>query len=1228
MAETKQPADSPKPKQAKTNKSKTKTGGSFKPSDFVHLHNHTHYSVLDGLQKTGEMVARARELGMEAIAMTDHGTLSGAIEFYQEATKAGIKPLIGMEAYVAPRGHLDKEGKQDANPYHLTLVAMNQQGYENLMRLSTIANTEGFYYKPRVDRKLLKRYNEGLIVLSGCINGEVGDALRRDQTELAVKAAKWHQQIFGDRYYLELQDHGHQWKVQGQANKQLLKLGQQLGIGCVVTSDAHYTYKEDQDAHEVLLCVQTGSQLDDEKRMSLRDMDLFLSDPWAIAERWSHHPEVLTNTKQIADRCDVEIEFGRILIPKFDPPEGQTEKSWLELLTYQGLATRYGGIAPAKSVNYDLGKAKQTLEEAVIERAEFELGVINKMGFADFFLIFWDLVKWGKERGIVFGPGRGSAAGSIVSYALGVTDLDPIKYDLLFERFLNPDRISMPDIDIDIMDSRRDEVIDYVIERYGRDRVAHIVTFGKMAARNAIRDVARVLGVAYADADRLAKMVPPPTQGRHTPLATHIKQAAELKEEYRSNPESKRVIDLAIRLEGTIRSHGVHAAGVVIAPDDIVKYTPLEKAQKGVIATQYSMYPIEELGLLKMDFLGLSNLTIIKNALRIVRKVHGQDIDIGTIPLDDEQTFELLRRGETRGIFQFESRGMRRYMKQLKPSKFDDLTALAALFRPGPLAAGYTDDFIATKNGERQVQYDHPKMKAALDNTYGVLVYQEQVMQIAKDMCGFTGGQADTLRKAIGKKKADLMAQMKKEFIEGMVEHSDVSSKFAEDYWAKLEGFADYCFNKSHSACYAMIAYQTAYLKAHFPEAFMAALMTSNFEDNERVAQDVADCRHTGIEVLPPDINESFVEFGVVPGQRQIRFALSAIKNVGVGTVEKILEAREQDGPFKSVGDFIKRVSGAEINRKTLDSLVRAGALDSLADRAKLLFNMDNLVAYASKVQKEAATQQAGLFGAGSDEDPTLQELTLAEPPEEVSEREQLQWERELLGLYLSKHPLDEAGDWLASHTTPISKITTSQEGQKVTVGGIVTAVRKIVTRNGANMAFVAIEDTSDSLELIVFPKAFEATPELWQTDKVVLATGRVSSKDRDGKQTTEIKILVDKAEEVTPELIKRDQGTNRKPRPPAKSSGSPVSDSQPGETAGDARPQKILIKLPHTDNPTQLNKLKEVLSHYPGTSDVILIVNGGTRIKLPFKVEPTQTLREQLETIFSKQAVTVSAAG
>ncbi len=1209
------------------------------PGDFVHLHNHTQYSLLDGLTKIPALIEYVVSSGMKSVAMTDHGTMSGAVEFYKAAMAQNVRPVIGMETYVAPRRHTDKDPAKDKTPYHLILLAMNNQGYENLMRLSTIANLDGFYYKPRVDHELLERYNEGLIVLSGCIGGEVGDALRAGQYEQAKKIAKWYKSVFGDRYYIEIQDHGHPdhpsaWDEQVKVTKGQLQLAEELDIPAVVTCDAHYLRHADQQAHEILLCVQTGSFLSDENRFSLKDFELHVTDPAEIIDRWGkQHSSLIINTSKIAERCKVQLDLGKILIPKFPVPKGETEKTYLHKLVYRGLAWRYAGVDEESSRGLTINQAKKVLPAEILARADYELGVIEDMGFNGYFLIVADFINWGKQKGIVFGPGRGSAAGAIIAYGLKITELDPLRYDLLFERFLNPDRISMPDVDIDIQDSRRDEVIQYCIEKYGADRVANIVTFGRMAARNAVRDVARVLQVPYGEADQLAKMIPPPVQGRHIPLATSLKNDADLSAVYKDNDTAKTVFDLAVQLEGTIRSHGVHAAGVVIAPEEIVKYAPLEMAQKGVVATQYSMGPIEELGLLKMDFLGLSNLTIIKNTLRIIKRVEGLDIDINNLPLDDEKTYQLLQRGDTTGVFQLESAGMKRYLRQLKPTTFDDIIAMVALYRPGPMQ--FIDDFIARKHGLKEVTYEHEGLRSALEKTYGILVYQEQFMQISKDMCGFSGGQADTLRKAIGKKQRDTMAKMKVAFIEGMVEKSQVPRAFAEKFWAQLEAFADYCFNKSHSACYGLIAYQTAYLKAHYPAAFMAALMTSDYDDIDRLAIEITECNHMGITVLPPDVNESFMEFAVVPGKQQIRFGMKAIKNVGTGAVDEILRAREEKS-FSSLEDFFERVNVRVVNRKALDSLVKTGAFSAYSERSLLLGNLDTLLSYAARLQKERASGQTDIFGEMIEDSHTKPALKLSGDVVEYPQREQLQWERELLGLYLSQHPLKDYRVWLSEQTVPMTDIKPELHGKTVIIGGIIVDTREITTKNGQKMAFVKLADGQHELELILFPRVYAEAPDLWQKDKVISATGKITGQERGGSPSSEAKILVDAAREITHQEAKTYVPSGKVKRSPkirsskTKTSSGAAATGQaqasPASNTDNSRSNKrVYVRLQNSEDQKTLLGIKGLIDKTNGQHEVVLVIGPNDNrqiIKLPSLVEPTADMVNGLRKLVGKENV------
>ncbi len=1195
---------------------------------------------------------------MEAAAVTDHGTMSGILDYYKTAKKAGIKPIIGIETYVATRSRFDRDPGKDKQRFHLTVLAMNNTGFHNLMKLSTRANLEGMYYKPRIDHELLEELNEGLIVLSGCASGEIGVALKEDDYDRAREIAKWYKSIFGDRYYLELQDHGHpksntHWDVQAKINEGLIKLSKELDIEMVVTCDGHYLTHEYQDAHEILLCVGTGSYLSDEKRMSLKDFELHLTDPRDIIDHWGEEfPEVIRNTKKIADRCDVEIELGRILIPKYPLPDGENEHSYLLRLTYQGLLQRYNGASKEEAEKLDPDEIIPQLSEEVRERAKMELGVMGNMGYEGYFLIVQDFINWGKSQGIVFGPGRGSAAGSIIAYALNITDLDPLKYGLLFERFLNPDRISMPDIDVDIQDTRRDEVIEYCAKKYGEDHVSNIATFGKMFGRMAVRDVARVLEVPYAESDRLAKLVPPPNQGRHIPLSVSIKEDADLRNEYENNPTAKEVLDYAIQLEGTIRSHGVHACGVVIAPDTLVNYIPLEMAQKGVVATQFPMGEVEELGLLKMDFLGLSNLTIINNAMRIIRKAYKKEINLSELPLDDKKTYELFQRGDTTGVFQLESAGMKRYLRGLKPTTFEDIIAMVALYRPGPMQ--FIDSFIRRKHGEEEITYLHSGMKNSLKNTYGILVYQEQFMQISKEWCGFTGGQADTLRKAVGKKKIDLMKKVKPEFVEGAVKVGGATKEIAETFWTQLEEFANYCFNKSHAACYGLIAYWTAYLKAHYPDAFMAALMTSDHDDTDRLAIEITECKHMGISVLSPDVNESFVEFAVVPNENKIRFGMSAVKGVGVGAVEEVLRARE-DGPFTSVEDFARRVSTSKFNRKAWESLIKSGAFDDMGDRSDLLFNLDSITSFASKLQKEAASGQTNLFGMlGGDDAASVQStLHLQKAPVKHDDKERLMWERELLGLYISAHPLDRYETYLSEQTQPLTQLVPEYDSRMMTVGGIISTVRTIVTKSGSKMAFVGIEDKFGEGEIIVFPNLYEKVGAKLVQDAVIRVSGKNSARDRDGNLGNESKLIADDIIAITDNDINGYESTGRKMEAPKISSAvkkerreayrnqkngaspksavksdavkpQPKTHSAPVNVAPEIPASKLFVYIKDPNDHSRLVKMKSVCGENAGTTDVVLVLGEKEKsaMRLPFKVDANDNLLSQLKNTLGEECV------
>lgn len=1224
--------------------------GDLKVSDFVHLHNHTHHSLLDGLTKIPDLISKVKEFGMQSVAITDHGTLSGAIEFYKAAKENDIKPIIGMEAYVAARNRADRDPQKDKARYHLIILAMNNKGYENLMKLSTLANLEGFYYKPRIDHEILEKYNEGLIILSGCASSELGENLRVDNYEEARSIATWYKSVFGDRYYLELQDHGHlesrkAWDVQTKINSHLEKLSQELDIECVITSDGHYLTHDDSDAHEILLCVGTGAFLSDMNRMSLKDFELHVTEPQEIINRWGKtHPSAVRNTKVIADRCMVEIELGKILIPRFPTPNGESEKEYLDTLVYRGMAFRYLGKTKDEAESMKIEEIRRLLTDAQRERLDMEFSVLDKMGYNGYFLIVQDFINWGKSQGIIFGPGRGSAAGSIIAYVLNITDLDPLKYDLLFERFLNPDRISMPDIDIDIQDTRRDEVIKYCADKYGESRVANIVTFGKMAARAAMKDVARVLQVPYAESDRLSKLIPPPVQGRHIPLRVSVKEDADLRKEYENNPVAKEVFDYAMRLEGTIRSHGVHAAGVVIAPDDIVNYAPLEMAQKGVVSTQYPMGPVEELGLLKMDFLGLSNLTIINNAMRIIRKVYKTDIDLSKLPLDDEKTYQLFQRGDTTGVFQLESAGMKRYLRELKPTAFDDIIAMVALYRPGPMQ--FIDSFIKRKHGQEQITYLHEGMENSLKSTYGILVYQEQFMQISKEWCGFTGGQADTLRKAVGKKKIDLMRKVKVDFVEGAVKHGGATEEIAEQFWNQLEEFANYCFNKSHAACYGLISYWTAYLKAHYPDAFMAALMTSDKDDIDRLAIEISEAQHMGITVLAPDVNESFVEFAVVPNKSQIRFGLAAVKGVGVGAVEEILRARDE-AKFESIEDFAKRVSVSKFNKKAWESLIKTGGFDRFGDRSDLLYNLESIQGFASKLQKEALSGQTDLFGLlGDTSESVAPTITLQPAPAKYTEKEQLMWERELMGLYISAHPLDQYVQYFAEQTVPLGKIGKEHDEQKAIVGGLITTFRTIITKNGSKMAFIGLEDKTGETEVIVFPNLFQQIGNQLKQDVAIRIEGTVNARDRDGNIMNEVKIIADNIMIVTDQELRDYVPTGGSPLKPKsggvvttkrkfQKSAKPTattlyaSSTSPVTPMVAIEPKQLYVNVKDPDDHETLAQLKRECVAHAGSDTIVLVLGSEKKsaIKLPFAVDGSDEFVGKLVKLVGEDAVVVKNA-
>ncbi len=1238
----------------------------LKPSDFVHLHNHTHYSLLDGLTKIPELVDYVKSAGMEAVAVTDHGTMSGLVELYKTCNDAGIKPILGLEAYVAARKKTDRDPAHDKQRFHITLLAMNNKGFENLCRIMSAAEMEGKYYKPRTDHEDLEKYNEGIICLSGCMGSEISEAIRADDDKRALELIDWYRNVFKDRFYLEMQDHGHPKSTthsaeQKKVNDWLMAHADELGLPLVVTCDAHYLKHEDQDAHEILLCVGTAANYSDPNRMTLKDYDLHVISPEEIIDHWQDTcPEAVLNSKRIADRCNVDLQLGRILIPKFPVPEGETDKTYLDKLVFRGLVFRYGGKTQEEAKDLSIEECRKILEEVdkdrdektkILPRIDYELSVVDKMGYNGYFLIVQDFIMWGKQKGIVYGPGRGSAAGSLLAYSLRITELDPLQYDLLFERFLNPDRISMPDIDTDIQDTRRDEVIEYCTEKYGYGRVSNIATFGKMMAKNAVRDVARVLEVPYAEADRLAKMVPDPVMGHHCHLADAIKDVPDLKNEYETNQTSKEVLDFASRLEGTIRNHGVHACGVVIAPDDLVKFLPLEVSAKGPIAAQYPCGTVEELGLLKMDFLGLSNLSVINNALRMIRKVYHDDIDMYSVPLDDEETYKLLQRADTTGVFQLESAGMKRYLKDLKATAFEDIIAMVALYRPGPMQ--FIDSFIRRKHGEEPITYLHPGLENSLKNTYGIMIYQEQFMQISKEWCGFTGGQADTLRKAVGKKKVDLMNKVKPQFIEGAVKIGGATEEIAETFWGQLLDFANYCFNKSHAACYGLVSYWTAYLKAHYPDAFMAALMTADMRWTDRLAIEIAESKRIGLNVLGPDINESYGDFGIVGGKNTIRFGLSGVKNMGKSLIEDIvIPERDKNGPFTSIFDFAKRVDSTKFNKKSWEAAIKTGAFDRFGyTRSDLLYNLEAIQAYGAKVQKDVGSGQTDLFGAMG-EAGAVPEPEIKPAPTQFSTKEQLLWERDLMGLYLSAHPLDKYDTYFEEQTHPLSLITAENNNKIITVGGIITAVRTILTKSNTKMAFVKIENKGGETEIICFPSIFESYGGKLVVDNVIKVVGKVNATDRDGNITSEVKVMAESIEVISDEMLENYVSTGQKlpapvdaPKGNRRGSGrrssssaervytgarkpAPASDEPHHvvtEPPKDPRKERLFILIKNPNDTETLSALRRLCDINLGFQDVILVLeeNGEKKpLKMPFKIDASDDFVAKLKELVGEENV------
>ncbi len=1082
---------------------------------FVHLHVHTEYSLLDGAIRLSDLLERARQYRLPAVAVTDHGAMFGTVEFYKAAIKAGIKPVFGCEAYVAPGSRFDRRtDPHGQSNYHLILLARNQEGYRNLCRLVTAGWTEGFYYKPRIDKEILREHAQGLIGLSACLKGEVPRALQRGDVEGARRLAEEYAGIFGEgNYYFELMENG--IPEQRQVNEALIGLGRELGIPVVATNDCHYLDRDDAKSHEVLVCIQTGKTLDDEKRMKMSTDAFYLKSPEEMASEFSYCPEAVGATVEIAERCNVELDLKTYHFPEYELERDETLAECLERLAREGLEDRL------RARTYRSREEEAEVRRRYAERLETELETIREMGFPGYFLIVQDFINWAKKNGVPVGPGRGSAAGSLVAYALRITNLDPMPYGLLFERFLNPERVSMPDIDVDFCFENRDKVIGYVTERYGADKVAQITTFGKMLARAVIRDVGRVMGLPYAEVDRIAKLVP-------ARLGITLKQALEeeprLREAAEADPRVAELIRHAIKLEGLNRHASTHAAGIVIGNRPLVDYLPLYKGQNGELVTQFAMKSVESIGLIKFDFLGLKTLTVITDATRLVnqRLPEGERLDIDRIPLDDPKVYELLCRGETTGVFQLEGSGMKELMVKLRPSTFEDIIALVALYRPGPLGSGMVEDFIRRKHGEIPIEYQLPELEPILRDTYGVIVYQEQVMQIAQVLADYSLGEADLLRRAMGKKNPEEMAKQKSRFLDG-ARRKGIDPKKAEKIFDLMAKFAEYGFNKSHSAAYALVAYQTAYLKAHHPVEFMAALLTNDRANTDKVVKDIAECREMGIRVLPPDVNESDLHFTAVGDA--IRFGLAAVKNVGEAAIENVLRARREDGPFRGLADFCNRVDLQKVNRKVIESLIRCGAFDSLGGtRAQYLAYLDRAMEQAASLQRDRARGQTNLFdlfaGNGPGDGPSRSDDDLPDVPP-LSASEELRAEKEVLGMYLTGHPLAEWGELLQSCTdVPLAELGDRPDRSTVTVGGIVAARRVIRTKSGSRMAFFTLEDLTGTVEVVAFSEVFARAEALIDTEDVPLVVRGTLEKNEESAKILAEEILT---LEAAPERLTRE---------------------------------------------------------------------------------------------------------
>lgn len=1122
-------------------------------SPFVHLHTHSEYSLLDAMCRTEQLVQKCVEQKMPALALTDHGNLCGAIEFYKHAIEHGIKPIIGCELYVAPKSRHTKSKEDGAKYFHLTVLARNETGYRNLVKLTSLGYLEGFYYKPRVDKELLQRYSQGLIILSGCRSSEICRLLGQNKFESALAVAQELRAIVGpENFYMELQNHG--LPEDEARNEQLVEIARRLNAPIVATNDVHYLSREDREAHEVLLNIQGEKTLADEDRRSYEGEEYYFKSYDELAPLFERWPEALENTVRIAEQCDLKLDFSKAHLPTFALPSGyQDANEYLRALAYEGAQARFG-----------------RLSSEIKDRLEYELSVIAQMGYSGYFLIVWDFVRFAKSQNIPVGPGRGSAAGSLVCYCLGITDVDPLKYGLIFERFLNPSRVSLPDIDIDFCMRRRDEVIRYVEEKYGRERVAQIATFDKMKARSVVRDVARVLGFSYGDADKIAKLIPVGAT-----LDAALEGVSELRRRYETDPQVRKLIDVARKLEGLARNAATHAAGVVITPGDVTDFAPLLRLSDGSVRTQYNMKDLEAIGLLKIDFLGLRNLTAIDDTLKAIKKLTGEELELQKIPLDDPDVYAMLQQGRTTGVFQLEGSGITALLTKLKPTEFRDLIAILALYRPGPLESGMANDYIERKHGHQPVTYPHPDLEEVLKETYGLPIYQDQLLLMARRLAGFTLAEADILRVAVGKKKKDVMEKMRTRFVEGCVQNGIDRAK-AEELFADIEKFARYGFVKAHSTAYALISYWTAYLKAKYPVPYMAALLTSVAGNTEKIAEYIQECRELGITVLPPDINESDADFTPLPNNH-IRFGLGAIKNVGSTTVQAILAARQRGGPFQNFADFCRRVASDALNREVLESLIKCGAFDRFGTRKGLLSQVEAGLALAAHAHQERKSGQKSFF------DPTAPLLKSPDGHDEFAPAELLRFEKELLGLYVSGHPLDPIEERLALlRTCTIQQLKGQPEGKEISLGGRIDSVRVITTSSGKRMAFVRLEDLSGQVEVTLFSDVYEQAKRLLKEDQLVWVRGRT---ERRAERSNGVQLIAE-------ELLALEEA--------------------------ECSVQLHLTVDPEEVTEPFVQRLKEIFETSPGASSVYVRLRGDdpVMVHLGVKVGVTRALLKQLEAL------------